>query len=680
MGNPELPVPDGLLLRPFRGVRFTVDDPAKVTSPPYDLIADGDVRTLLDSHPNNVVRLILPCSVALKSPEERPPRPSTTPSVASDAADPVAGTDNEPSVATPDNLAKSAQQSAPDDAAGIRGPQGSIATHDVPGIAAGNDVPGTAVGDHDNDPSRIPAGHHHGRTPDNRAVGQHSAQPEEATEQLHDDERPSDERPGAALGDTAIQPCGDTPAPSADERYGVARDTLLAWLDTKVLVPDEQPALYVYEQHGPGVLQRGLIGDVALADPARRIILPHEEIFPGPVADRLALMSTTQANLEPIFLLYDGGQGTTTQLVDHVAATRAPLMTVGTEDGLYHRLWAITDPAEIDAVNADLRARQALIADGHHRYATYRVLQRQEHATRAGQAPGSWPPLTTPSPATPQPPDPSPLDSQPHLDAQPEPNPAPTHGTQPNATPAQIPPIQGPELTTTPTQNTASDVGTDQEPAPATATSAHGIQPVRQPVHGSEQGQSAFGPWDFGLALLVDSTAYPPDLKAIHRVIPGLPLAEAAARAKGSWRVHDHADLGQGLAELEAAGEPAFLLAGAGGYHLLTNPDPVQLARAMPPDRSDRWNSLNISILSEFVLPKVWGMEDDQQAVRIVHHDPEAALQLALDTGGTAVILKPLAVDDVLAIAAGGERVPRKSTSFGPKPITGLVLRTFATG
>jgi hypothetical protein len=180
--------------------------------------------------------------------------------------------------------------------------------------------------------------------------------------------------------------------------------------------------------------------------------------------------------------------------------------------------------------------------------------------------------------------------------------------------------------------------------------------------------------------LLVDSTAYPPDLKAIHRVIPGLPLTEAAARAKGSWRVHDHATLDQGLAALQAAGEPAFLLAGEGGCHLLTNPDPIQLARAMPPDRSDRWNSLNISILSEFVLPKVWGMQDDQQAVRIVHHDPEAALRLALDTGGTAVILKPLAVDDVLAIAAGGERVPRKSTSFGPKPITGLVLRTFATG
>jgi uncharacterized protein (DUF1015 family) len=34
---------------------------------------------------------------------------------------------------------------------------------------------------------------------------------------------------------------------------------------------------------------------------------------------------------------------------------------------------------------------------------------------------------------------------------------------------------------------------------------------------------------------------------------------------------------------------------------------------------------------------------------------------------------------DVLAVAASGERVPRKSTSFGPKPRTGLLLRLFDT-
>ncbi|MEV0386064.1 DUF1015 domain-containing protein [Nonomuraea sp. NPDC050643] len=371
-------------------------------------------------------------------------------------------------------------------------------------------------------------------------------------------------------------PAGEVPGQA---RYAEARDTLRAWLDAGVLVPDEVPALYVYEQSGPEILQRGLIGDVGLTDPGQRIILPHEDVLPGPVADRLALMSTTRANLEPIFLLYEGGDGTATGLVDEVATKRHPLISTHTEDGLTHRLWAITDTAEIHAINADLHHRQALIADGHHRYATYRILQRQEHATH-----------------------------------------------QPS----------------------------------------------------SERGH-ADGPWDFGLALLVDSTAYPPDLKAIHRVIPGLPLAEAVARARDAWHVDDFDDLVQGQSALEAAPEPALLLADAKGAHLLTAPDPVQLARAMPADHSDRWNSLNTSILSEFVLPVLWGRHDSEQTVRIVHHHASAAVQLAARTGGTAVILKPLAVEDVVAVAAGGERVPRKSTSFGPKPRTGLVLRTFAT-
>ncbi|MFI7467592.1 DUF1015 family protein [Nonomuraea sp. NPDC049646] len=517
MGTPELPVPDGLVLRPFRGVRFDVEDPAKVTSPPYDLISDADVEALLASHPNNVVRLILPCN------------PEATP-----ASDP--GTPRDPA--------------------------------------------GT--------PSRL----------------------------RHRTEVP------------------------LEARYSEARDTLRAWLDAGVLVADDTPALYVYEQSGPHVLQRGLIGDVGLVDPAERVILPHEDVMPGPIADRLALMSTTEANLEPIFLLYNGDNGKATRLVDEVAAKRPPLVTAGTEDGLTHRLWAITDQDEIDAINADLRNRQALIADGHHRYATYRVLQRQEHAAR--QALRSGPHQATPDDL-----------SQEALQS-----------TLPQ--PSQHVSLNTPPSMPTPVASFRHEL---------TDRLAH---PSEEPASAPAVPRQALGPWDFGLALIVDSTAYPPDLKAIHRVIPGLPLTEAAARARGAWQVHDHDDLAQGLEALQNAAEPAFLLAGEGGTHLLTDPDPVQLNLAMPDHHSDRWNSLNTSILSEFILPKVWGMEDDERAVRIVHHDTEAALRLAIQTGGTAVILKPLMVHDVLAVAAGGERVPRKSTSFGPKPRTGLVLRTFA--
>ncbi|MBB5084248.1 hypothetical protein HNR40_009757 [Nonomuraea endophytica] len=422
------------------------------------------------------------------------------------------------------------------------------------------------------------------------------------------------------------------------------------------------------------MLQRGLIGDVGLAAPEQRIILPHENVMPGPVADRLALMSTTQANLEPILLLYNGNdptaapsthsdpkdtptagyrgsgtsgsaarQGRASRLVDEVATTRRPLVTAQTTDGVRHSLWAITDRAEIDAVNADLRHRQALIADGHHRYATYRELQRDEHARRT---------------TTPKPPEPT------GQHAATSPTPAPNAPDTTNR----------PGTPTSPA-DTTNRPGTSTGPADAGDRPASPSSQDRADRTSGTQDQAS-GPWDFGLALLVDSDAYPPDLKAIHRVIPGLPLEEAAARAKGAWRVQDFADLPSALAALREAREPAFLLAGEGGGHLLTDPDPVQLARAMPADRSARWNALNTSVLTEFVMPRVWGMRDDEVDVRIVHHDAQAAADLAATTGGTAVILNALAVDDVLAVAAEGERVPRKSTSFGPKPRTGLVLRT----
>ena len=41
------------------------------------------------------------------------------------------------------------------------------------------------------------------------------------------------------------------------------------------------------------------------------------------------------------------------------------------------------------------------------------------------------------------------------------------------------------------------------------------------------------------------------------------------------------------------------------------------------------------------------------------------------------MISNPASFEVVAQIAAHGERVPRKSTSFGPKPRTGLILRTF---
>jgi len=388
------------------------------------------------------------------------------------------------------------------------------------------------------------------------------------------------------------------PALDLDPRAAgqIAAARLRDWLDEGVLATDGSPALYVYEQRGTGFVQRGLIGLVRVGTTA---IHAHEDVMPGPVAGRRELMAAVHGNLEPILLVYNGGAGmgtgaggqggtagppssATSRLVDLTAEERTPLACTVTDDGVTHRVWALTDPAEQADVAADLAARTALIADGHHRYAAYDELRASMRATGQGD-----------------------------------------------------------------------------------------------------------GPWDYGLAFLVDADAYPLRLGPIHRVIPHLDPAEAAGLAAQAFSVTElpataagpgfgPEQLADALGRLADMGRhgTAFLLAGRGGLRLISHPDADALAEAMPSAASSRWQALDASVMQELLLARLWLIKDNERDV-LISHDADEAVRLAVETGGTAVLCNPMELAAVMELAAHGERVPRKSTSFGPKPRTGLVLRTF---
>jgi uncharacterized protein (DUF1015 family) len=85
-------------------------------------------------------------------------------------------------------------------------------------------------------------------------------------------------------------------------------------------------------------------------------------------------------------------------------------------------------------------------------------------------------------------------------------------------------------------------------------------------------------------------------------------------------------------------------------------------------------------VLSGLLMGEVWQVRDDEKTVQAVH-DPVAAIAAAQAVpGSTAVLCSPMSAADVYAVAAQDRIVPRKSTSFGPKPRTGLVIRSFALG
>jgi len=360
-------------------------------------------------------------------------------------------------------------------------------------------------------------------------------------------------------------------------RYRRAATLLADWRAQGVLRAESEPALYVYEMRVGSHATRGLLGAVGLVDPDARaaaglppVIVPHENTMAAPVADRLALTQATEANLEPIYLVYAGG-GAASRLV---AEPGGGPLAEATVDGEHHVVWSVTDAATLREVAADLLPRRAVIADGHHRYATYLAHQRQRRATGAGA-----------------------------------------------------------------------------------------------------------GPWDFGLALLVDATTFGPQVAAIHRVLPTLPLGRAAAAAAAGFRVRELATPltpDQALATLADAGRagPAFVLTDGAGWVLLDDPAPAGVAAAVPPAASPALRELDVTIAHRYLV-RLWGLEDREDLVDY-RHDVPAALAAARATGGSALLLNPTPVAAVLAVAEAGERMPRKSTLFTPKPRTGLVLRAYA--
>src|SRR5690606_27670816 len=86
------------------------------------------------------------------------------------------------------------------------------------------------------------------------------------------------------------------------------------------------------------------------------------------------------------------------------------------------------------------------------------------------------------------------------------------------------------------------------------------------------------------------------------------------------------------------------------------------------------WRRLDATVLHSVLLDQVWRVPDRPEDIAYIH-DADAAVAKAAATGGTAVLMRPVREETVRRLAEQGVVMPRKSTSFGPKPATGLVLR-----
>ncbi len=117
------------------------------------------------------------------------------------------------------------------------------------------------------------------------------------------------------------------------------------------------------------------------------------------------------------------------------------------------------------------------------------------------------------------------------------------------------------------------------------------------------------------------------------------------------------------------------------GFHVLQLKDEGIIERKMPPERSQAWRRLDVSVLQQLILENIMGLGKDAlaggEAVRYTRDAGEAIGVAKRGECGAAFLMNPTRIAEVTTVAENGEKMPQKSTFFYPKLITGLVINKF---
>lgn len=171
----------------------------------------------------------------------------------------------------------------------------------------------------------------------------------------------------------------------SDNKYTRASQSLKSWIAKGALKADEKETIYAYVQKfdaaGETFTRSGFIALGKLEEFGTGV-QPHEKTLDGPKADRLNLTRATQAQFGLIFMLYDDAK----QVADNIikkAAQQISLIEFTDDEDVVHMIYAINDASEIATIEEMMNSKEAVIADGHHRYETALNYRRESENPNA---------------------------------------------------------------------------------------------------------------------------------------------------------------------------------------------------------------------------------------------------------------------------------------------------------
>ena len=383
-----------------------------------------------------------------------------------------------------------------------------------------------------------------------------------------------------------------------DNKYLRAAGFFNSWLQEGILAREPEPCLYIYRHQfvdpasGERKVRHGILGVVEL-EPFGQTVLPHEQTHPRAKADRLSLTRAVQANLSPIFSMFEDPGGTARAVLD-LGLRGRPRFSFDTGEGERHSVWSVSDPELIDRLGDALRPSRLYIADGHHRYETALNFRNKMRAD--------------------------------HPEAPPE--------AAFNFVLMLLVDVEDPGLAILPTHRLLHDLeGFDPKSL---------LRRLRTRHHVIQRAD--------GIALLAAMQEPTRD----HRIGLAVSPASPSFARRGSRHQVPPPLAGEGR---------------GGGFYT------IDLEQRLA---TDPVSELDVSVLHREILQRELGVEEAiLEQERFVGYSRDAATvldQVAAGDAQAAFLLRPPAVDDVVAVANAGQVMPQKSTYFYPKPASGIVF------
>ncbi len=184
------------------------------------------------------------------------------------------------------------------------------------------------------------------------------------------------------------------------------------------------------------------------------------------------------------------------------------------------------------------------------------------------------------------------------------------------------------------------------------------------------------------LSYFTNTDARGLEIMPIHRLVRlkrEIGAEELISKLKVNFDIEEIRDKARFFFLLRKGGRSEHLMGMyRGGRFWLVRLKNVKILDREFPDKPKEYSNLDVAVLNSLILEKALRIDlQDKEALSFSHNAEELITQVNQGDARIAFFLNPVAVEQIIALALKGEKMPPKSTYFYPKVLSGLVINKF---